>query len=38
MLYPLSYGRPSPGWPNDWTRIADRVGVAEISAAGWIEV
>ena len=33
MLYPLSYRRPSHGGPNDWTRIADRLGVAEIGAA-----
>jgi len=29
----LSYGRPSHGGPNDWSRIADRPGDAEISAA-----
>ena len=23
MLYPLSYGRQSRGWPQDWSRIAD---------------
>ena len=23
MLYPLSYGRQSRGWPEDWSRIAD---------------
>ena len=33
MLYPLSYGRPSHGGPNDWSRIADPPGDAEISAA-----
>ena len=31
MLYPLSYGRPSPTGVDDWTRIADPRGVAEIS-------
>ena len=31
MLYPLSYGRPSTAGANDWTRIADPSGVAEIS-------
>ena len=33
MLYPLSYGRSSHGGPNDWSRIADPPGDAEISAA-----
>ena len=33
MLYPLSYGRLSPATgASDWTRIAERCGVAEISA------
>ena len=32
MLYPLSYRRPSHGGPNDWTRIADLLGVADIGA------
>ncbi len=29
MLYPLSYGRPSIGGPNDCTRIAESLAVAE---------
>ncbi len=33
MLYPLSYRRMPPTRVNDWTRIADHLGVAEISAA-----
>jgi hypothetical protein len=33
MLYPLSYRRPSHTRVNDWSRIADRLGVDEISAA-----
>ena len=33
MLYPLSYGRMPPGWPSDWTRIADVRRDAEISGA-----
>ena len=33
MLYPLSYRRPSHTRVNDWSRIAERRGVDEISAA-----